>query len=73
MVGSYLEPRVAGSALSLSPFLVLFAIFLWSFLWGISGAFIGVPIVIAILTVCEQYPGSRWVSEVLAGAERKTA
>ena len=73
VVGSYLEPRVAGSALSLSPFLVLFAIFLWSFLWGISGAFIGVPIVIAILTVCEQYPGSRWVSEVLAGAERKTA
>jgi AI-2 transport protein TqsA len=73
IVGSYLEPRVAGSALSISPFLVLFAIFLWSFLWGISGAFIGVPIVIAILTLCEQYPASRWVSEVLAGTEREAA
>jgi AI-2 transport protein TqsA len=72
VVGSYLEPRIAGSALSLSPFLVLFAIFLWSFLWGVSGAFIGVPIVIAILAVCEQYPASRWVSELLAGTERKT-
>jgi AI-2 transport protein TqsA len=71
VVGSYLEPRIAGSALSLSPFLVLFAIFLWSFLWGISGAFIGVPIVIAILAVCEQYPASRWVSEVLGGTDSK--
>ena len=71
VVGSYLEPRIAGSALSLSPFLVLFAIFLWSFLWGISGAFIGVPIVIAILAICEQYPASRWVSDVLAGTDSK--
>jgi predicted PurR-regulated permease PerM len=71
VVGSYLEPRIAGSALSLSPFLVLFAIFLFSFLWGISGAFIGVPIVIAILAVCEQYPSSRWVSDVLAGSDSK--
>jgi AI-2 transport protein TqsA len=71
VVGSYLEPRIAGSALSLSPFLVLFAIFLWSFLWGISGAFIGVPIVIAILAVCEQYPASRWLSDVLAGTDSK--
>jgi AI-2 transport protein TqsA len=71
VVRSYLEPRIAGSALSLSPFLVLFAIFLWSFLWGISGAFIGVPIVIAILAVCERYPASRWVSDVLAGADSK--
>lgn len=69
VVGSYLEPRVAGSALSISPFVVLLAVFLWSFLWGIAGAFIGVPIVIAILTVCEQYPASRWVSQVLAGTE----
>lgn len=69
VVGSYLEPRVAGTALSISPFVVLFAVFLWSFLWGIAGAFIGVPIVIAILTVCEQYPASRWVSQVLAGTD----
>jgi AI-2 transport protein TqsA len=72
VVGSYLKPRVAGSALSISPFVVLLAVFLWSFLWGIAGAFIGVPIVIAVLTVCAQYPASRWVTQVLAGAEGET-
>ncbi|MGA9868327.1 MAG: AI-2E family transporter [Acetobacteraceae bacterium] len=64
LVGSYLEPLIAGKVLSMSPFLVLFAVFFWTFLWGISGAFIGIPIVIAILTLCEQHPSSRWVAEV---------
>jgi predicted PurR-regulated permease PerM len=72
LVGSYLEPRIAGSALSMSPFLVLFAVFFWMFLWGIAGAFIGVPIVIAVVTLCDAYPSSRWVATLLGGpiAER---
>ena len=53
-IGSYVEPRVAGNALALSPFLVLFSVFLWMFLWGLFGAFIGVPITIAVLTFCAQ-------------------
>ena len=68
LVGSYLEPRIAGNAVSLSPFMVLFAVFFWAFLWGIAGAFIGVPIVIAVMTICEQHPSSRWVAD-LFGAE----
>jgi hypothetical protein len=48
-VGSYLEPRLTGSALVLSPFVLLFSIFLWTFLWGLSGTFIGVPIAVAVL------------------------
>ncbi|HXA21709.1 MAG TPA: AI-2E family transporter [Acetobacteraceae bacterium] len=64
LVGSYLEPRIAGNILSMSPFMVLFAVFFWTYLWGIAGAFIGVPIVIAVLTICEQYASSRWVTEV---------
>jgi len=56
VVGSYLESRFVGSALSISPFVVLFAVFFWTFLWGLAGAFIDVPIVIAILTLCEQHP-----------------
>jgi len=64
VIGSYLEPRIAGSILSMSPFMVLFAVFFWTFLWGIAGAFIGVPIVIAALTICEQHESSRWVAEL---------
>lgn len=64
LVGSYLEPRIAGSILSMSPFMVLFSVFFWTYLWGIAGAFIGVPIVIAVLTICEQHVSSHWVAEL---------
>jgi AI-2 transport protein TqsA len=70
LIGSYLEPRIAGSALSISPFLVLFAVFFWAFLWGIPGAFIGVPIVIAILTLCEEHESTRWIATLLSGREQ---
>ena len=73
LIGSYLEPRIAGSALSISPFLVLFAVFFWSFLWGIPGAFIGVPIVIASLTLCEQHESTRWIATLLSGRDRTPA
>jgi AI-2 transport protein TqsA len=73
LIGSYLEPRIAGSALSISPFLVLFAVFFWAFLWGIPGAFIGVPIVIAILTLCEEHESTRWIATLLSGREQGTS
>lgn len=73
-IGSYLEPRVAGAQLSLSPFLVLFAVFFWSALWGATGAFIGVPIMIAILTICSANENLRWISDLFGGdASKSTA
>ena len=67
MVGSYVEPRLSGSVLAISPFVVLFTIFFWTFLWGLFGTFIGVPIVLAILTFCAQHPSSRWMADLLGG------
>jgi predicted PurR-regulated permease PerM len=71
VIGSYVEPRVAGSVLAISPFLVLFSVFLWTFVWGLFGAFIGVPIAIAILTLCAQHPSSRWVADLLGEAKQQ--
>ena len=67
ITGSYIEPRIAGAALALSPFLVLVAVFFWTFLWGIAGGFIGLPIVIAGLTLCAENPSSRWVADLVSG------
>ncbi len=66
LIGNYLEPIIAGKALAISPLLMLIAFFFWAFLWGIPGAFIGIPITIALLTVCEQIPSLRWVSKLLS-------
>ena len=70
LIGSYLEPRLSGSALAISPFLVVFSVFFAALLWGIPGAFMGVPLAIAVLTVLEQYPSTAWISKLLSGAPR---
>ena len=67
-IGSYIEPLLAGATLAMSPFVVLLAVFFWSFLWGIPGAFIGVPATIAILIICEQHAASRWIAVMLSDA-----
>lgn len=72
-VGSYVEPRVSGQALFISPFVVLFSVFFWTFLWGLFGAFIGVPITIAVVTFCEQFPSSRWLAQILGGRPPATS
>ena len=67
VIGSYVEPRVSGNVLVVSPTVVLFAVFFWTFLWGLFGSFIGVPIVIAVLTFCEHYPSTQWIATLLGG------
>jgi AI-2 transport protein TqsA len=66
-IGNYLEPLVAGAALSISPLAVVFAVFFFGFLWGMPGAFLGVPILIAIVTVCAHYPSTSWIATLLSG------
>ena len=67
LIGNYLEPRLFGSILDISPYLTVFAVFFWAFLWGVPGAFIGVPVTIALLTCCEAYPSTRWIAMLLSG------
>ncbi|HMA73139.1 MAG TPA: AI-2E family transporter [Xanthobacteraceae bacterium] len=66
LIGNYLEPMIAGKALAISPLVMLVAFFFWAFLWGIPGAFIGLPVTIALFTICEQNPSSRWIARLLS-------
>ena len=64
---------MAGAALAISPLAVIFAVFFWSFLWGIPGALIGVPITIAMLTICEHSESTRWIAMLLSGKSSTSA
>jgi predicted PurR-regulated permease PerM len=67
VLGSYIEPLMAGSALSMSAVLVLFSVFFWAIIWGIPGAFIGVQIMIVVLAVCRAVPSAAWLAELFSG------
>jgi predicted PurR-regulated permease PerM len=55
--------------LKISPFAVIIAVIFWSFLWGLAGAFIGVPILIAFIVYCAQDPSSRWLAALLSAGD----
>lgn len=70
LIGSYLEPRLSGDVLSISPFLVVFSVFLGVLLWGIPGAVMGVPIAIALLVIAKRRPSTAWIAELLSGTSK---
>ncbi|MGB0589473.1 MAG: AI-2E family transporter [Myxococcota bacterium] len=63
--GNIIEPKVFGDSLNLNFFAILFALVLWAFLWGASGAVLSVPIMMAISLICREVPALRPVHELL--------
>ena len=55
--GQILTPTVLGHRLSLNPLVVFIGIVWWGWLWGISGALIAVPLMVAIKIVFDQIDG----------------
>ena len=55
----------------ISPVTVLFSVFYGSYLWGVFGAFIGVPITIAFLTFCALHPSSLWLAEIFGSPQKE--
>ncbi len=66
-MGSFIEPKLMGDSLNLSPVVILLSLIFWGWLWGLVGALLSVPIAAAIKIVCENIDALRPIS-VLMGA-----
>lgn len=53
VIGNFVEPKLMGENLNLSPVVILLSLVFWGWLWGITGALLSVPIAAAIKIVCE--------------------
>jgi AI-2 transport protein TqsA len=65
-IGNYIDPRLEGRALAISPLVVVVSIFGWALVWGVPGAFIGVPMTIALITFCEPFERTRRIAHLLS-------
>ncbi len=54
VMGNFVDPRVQGRRLSISPLIILLSLLFWGWIWGIAGAILAVPITIAML-ICFAY------------------
>ena len=66
LIGNVLEPRLMGDNLNISPLVVVLSLILWSLLWGVVGMLLSVPITVAIIIICSQFPSTRKVAILLS-------
>ena len=62
---NFLSPMFMGHRLRLRPVFVFVAVMLWGWLWGIAGAFLAVPLLLALRAVCQRVPRLRRVCAYL--------
>lgn len=59
IMGSFLEPKISGQTLNLSPTIVLFSLAFWGTLWGIVGLAIAIPLTSVLVITLSEFPSTR--------------
>lgn len=49
VMGNFLDPRIQGKQVSVSPLIILIVLVFWTWAWGPVGAILAVPVVVAII------------------------
>jgi AI-2 transport protein TqsA len=67
VMGNFLDPRLQGRTLNVSPLVVLLSVIFWGWIWGVPGALIAVPLTVTIILVCASSSALRPVALLLSG------
>ena len=67
-VAYFVEPRVLGKRLNLSPLVILVSLAAWSALWGVAGALLSVPLTAILAIILEAFARTRPVAVLLSEA-----
>lgn len=57
--GNFVEPKVFGDSLDLSPILILVALIFWGYVWGIMGMILSIPIMSMIKIIMMKFDATR--------------
>ncbi|MEB3357065.1 MAG: AI-2E family transporter [Synechococcales bacterium] len=69
ILGNFVDPRLQGRYLKLSPFMALLSIIFWGWVWGIPGAFIGVPMTASIVLFCAEFKPTQPIAIMLGDTD----
>ncbi len=59
VVGNFVEPKIMGNSLNISPLVVILTLVIWGVMWGITGMLLSVPITVILIIVLAEFPSTR--------------
>lgn len=71
VLGSFLEPRILGRELNLSPLVIIISVVVWAALWGVIGTFLAVPLTAAAQIVLASQENTRPIAVLLSSGPPK--
>lgn len=66
IVGNFIYPRLQAHTQNIDPVATLLSLAFWSWLWGLPGAFLAVPMTLMSMMVFIQFPSTKWVAAMLS-------
>jgi AI-2 transport protein TqsA len=65
-IAYFVEPRLTGDRLDLSPIVILLALAFWASIWGTVGMVLAIPLTVVIKTILENIPETRPLARMLS-------
>jgi len=66
LIGNILDPKLVGDRIGISPVTILFALVAWSWMWGIVGMFLAVPLTVLLKIIFENISALRFISVLMS-------
>lgn len=71
VVESYIFPKLTGKGLKMSVYVVFAALFVWGWILGPIGFFIGIPMTLIIIRYLEHFDETRWLALLMISGEEE--
>jgi predicted PurR-regulated permease PerM len=65
-LGNFIEPKILGRELNLSPLVIIISVVVWAGLWGPVGTFLAVPLTAGLQIVLASYESTRPVAVMMS-------
>lgn len=65
VVGNFIDPKLTGSSLNVSPLVVLVGLAFWGAIWGIIGMILSVPITVMMIVIFSEFPSTQTLAILL--------
>jgi predicted PurR-regulated permease PerM len=65
-IGNWIEPRMAGQRLDVSPLLIVLSLAFWWTVWGVFGAILAVPLLVIVKIILDNIPETKPIATLIS-------